>query len=483
MWCLTRQRTIRLGALLVLAVAVSTRSVGQEPPEAQKRPEALERLVAYHAALRTGQLELSVTEYNPGFSVDAGRMKFQTVKFAGDHAVTIHRGDEDGVTIRTTDGNPDPRDGRSPYYVFSAPGQSIMRPESPLSPAFVTEYPSGVRKDGRSLGATCGMPGLDVRDAIWRDNVPNPVARTFQESREGHLHVVRVRSSTGTTTYWIDPQRGWSLVRVRDDYDNGAWGESRSALKLMDGVWFPVGVEVYSSRYQDGREPAKVVRVHSATFNRPEHPQELTTADIGLECGMRAVCMGKNGLHGTWDGERVVTWQEFRDRLKRGEVQESPSLTRAVSGGMLAGQARQRKAGSAGRPTGPQSLDELLAAIRQQPRQVESLWEAYVRKFIARYKLNPGQSERALAILKDCQGRGRQYLRKHKADFDRLDGRLQKTREPGPGGGAEARRAAVHLRERAALHTGPSPRGPSCRAAAAVLGRAGHRHHADERHD
>ena len=56
-------------------------------------------------------------------------------------------------------------------------------------------------------------------------------------------------------------------------------------------------------------------------------------------------------------------------------------------------------------------------------RTVESEWEAYTRRFIARYRLNDEQTERALAILRDCQKQGNQYLQRRRAEFEKLETR------------------------------------------------------------
>ncbi len=55
----------------------------------------------------------------------------------------------------------------------------------------------------------------------------------------------------------------------------------------------------------------------------------------------------------------------------------------------------------------------------------EGQWEAYVREFIQRYQLDEAQSQKAYAILRECQDQARGYMSRRKADFDRLDERLK----------------------------------------------------------
>ena len=55
----------------------------------------------------------------------------------------------------------------------------------------------------------------------------------------------------------------------------------------------------------------------------------------------------------------------------------------------------------------------------------ESPWLLYVKEFIKRYQLNEDQSERAMAILKDCQQRAQAFLDRRKAEFNRTLGELE----------------------------------------------------------
>jgi hypothetical protein len=54
-------------------------------------------------------------------------------------------------------------------------------------------------------------------------------------------------------------------------------------------------------------------------------------------------------------------------------------------------------------------------------KDFESKWEAYVREFIKKYRLNDEQTQRALAILKDCQEKGQRYIKSRSAELEKLD--------------------------------------------------------------
>jgi|GEM_PF-1044020 len=55
----------------------------------------------------------------------------------------------------------------------------------------------------------------------------------------------------------------------------------------------------------------------------------------------------------------------------------------------------------------------------------ESQWDAYVRDFIQKYKLDEEQQQRAYAILKQCKEEARAYVDKRKSTIEDLDRRIQ----------------------------------------------------------
>jgi len=409
--------------VVLLLGAGATEALGQ------RRPAALEKLERYRAALRTGVVEWSIVDQAD--DVYGGLERFRTSRFAGEDTILIDRGDRDGVVIRTADGSPAPVVGQRAVNMLQIGGKHWTRPEAPLQDVTIEPRSKRAGLDIRSLGVVAGVGGPDIHDALWRDYVRNPSAWKFEQARQGDLHVVRVRRSTETCTYWLDPERGWSPVRVRCEHKHG-WCEARSALKLFDGVWFPEVVEVFSSRYRDGREPVKIIRVHSAAFNRPEHPQRFTPADIGVEVGMNAVVYGdgpRPEAAGKWDGQKVVPPGELAERLRRGELKEGPALVQAAS---ARGSPHVRECPprpGAGGPAMVEGTPAPAAARRQGPdailRHFESLWEAYTRRFIKKYRLNEEQTQKALAILKSCQDLASAHLAKHKAEFAQLDKQLR----------------------------------------------------------
>ena len=401
---------------------------------AQERPQALEKMVAYRAPIQTAKLELHVTDYAHGLKVNGEpRTLFKTVRIAGDRHIHIIRGDQYGI-VTPTFGAGAGVGSRSPRHRLECASESWQRSEDSVH-AWRFARRDGAHKDLRTLGSGAAFGRGDIHDVVWRDRVPAPAAREYEESREGDLWVVRARSSNFTRSHWLDPSRGWSAVRVRRENEDGFWTESRSTLELMDGVWFPRTVHYFASNHCDGQEPTMVFEVDSAEFNRPDHPTAFTLADIGIDVGFlvsdHPLGAARGSTMGRWDGERVVSFQEYDKRRLAGEIREgplfiallerrrrgsvaAPASADAGTGGLSSTKDRATESGvSPGRGT--------KGLIAEAEWKVESQWEAYTRRFIEKHRLNTEQTVKAYAILKDCQQRANRYLAKREKDFEKLD--------------------------------------------------------------
>lgn len=383
----------------------------------QQRPKSLEKMVESRATLQTAKLEIRKTYYaNSGSDKGDPRTVYESASIAGDRHLYILRGDERGIVIPVIGGGEASSvHGRSPLYRLELSAESWRRSDSSL---VAHRFAHAARQfdDLRTLGAASVFANGDIHDVVWGDNRAAPSVPEYEESREGDLQKVRVRSEDFTRTYWLDPARGHSPVRVRHENRDGSWSESRSVLKLVDHVWFPASVHTFSSRYRDGREPTMVIEVDSAEFNRPEHPLTLTLADIGVDV---AVCVldfsTKPATSGSWDGEKVVSEQEFSRRLHAGELHESQQFKELF----------WRASGMKDNPLAdkPAHAGETVAKRekKEQPKRKETEWEAYVREFIAKYRLDEAQIQQANTILRDCEDKANKYLMGRKADIERLD--------------------------------------------------------------
>lgn len=358
--------------------------------------DCLHAVVRQRANLQTGRLDVEVTTFQGNA---AARPRFRTFRFCPSATIVIDRGDAEGVVLRSVSGTPAPVHPRQPFLSYFSRDMICQRSDNPLSTAVVFQREPGF-VEPRALGLTAQFPNGDLHDQIWKDTTPNPRAPEISSSREGELEVVQIRRSNSVARYWLDPRRGCSPVRVREEYDDGAWSESRSVIEKTDGEWFPVLVEYYSSHFRQGAEPTRVVRMRSAAFNRSDHPRSLTPADIGLEPGMDVMSV-KDGESSSakWDGHRPVSHDEFAERLRRGDVREGPSYVAAIRQKLV-----QDLRDTATPPASLNTVDRISAAT------IETPWERYVREFIRLYGLDTEQSQKAYLILRECQIRARDEI-------------------------------------------------------------------------
>lgn len=400
----------------------------------QARPEGLEKLVQHRSAIQTARIELSIVDYS---GTTTGRPshkpEVRTVMLAGDRQITIRHGDSDGVVRWTTDGRPDPRTGHIPYYTYSEPGCLIERPDDPLGLTWIHKRHPAVREDVRALGVAPQEGGVGIEDLVWRDFAKQPIAPHYDERVEGDLRVIEVRMSTARRTYWLDPRRNWSPVRMREEDPYGHWTESRSELERLDGVWFPRVVEFYTSRFEGGQKPAQIIRIQSAEFDRPSHPTRLHPGLIGMDIGTPVqVLDAKPGMGAQrWDGERAVPDAEFAQRLITGELTEGPGFLAAVDKARFA-QAMQAMDRKGGRDSGQHIAMEWIGPLgaylhrtesRDSARRAWTPWELYVQAFVKKFQLDVDQTQKADLVLTECEQRAEVYVAAHKGEFlEILDG-------------------------------------------------------------
>jgi hypothetical protein len=336
---------------------------------------------------------------------------FCTAQFGEQGDALTYRGDESG---RFYDSNgsvsavvPGPR------AVLKADGQAWVYRNDGLQ---VDLYERDARQeaiyDMQSLGLSPYNGFGDLHDVLWRDPTKQPAARTYTESVEDGLHVVRAAAEYGTITWYLDPQRGWNPLRVTFEQGGRVTQESRTTLRQYDGVWYPATVAFFEAGVA---EPTLVLTVTAASFNRPDQPRVLKPADIGVEAGMLVSVTKPGDKHEflMFDGEKAVSQEEFSRRIWAGEIKRGPSNLRAIA---------EMEANSYRSEVEPRAAQDPTAARRRR----ESAWEAYTREFIANYHLDGGQSQKALSILRECQEEANQYLLRHKSDFEQLQQKLEK---------------------------------------------------------
>ena len=397
---------------------------------AQQRPDALQKMEDYRGSIMTGYVEWSRQDYDDSAGWRRGVLMYRTSKIADETVLMVNRGDENGIVVRDSNGDATAEDCHTPTYRITTDQgvwEKMDADMQPLRNALMFEGGHAGVPDPRSFGATSSRYIPDIHQSLWRDPHTSPTKWRYEEKRDGDLYVVKILKGNETTTYWIDPKQGWAPVRVRSEYEkSGSWRESRSILKEMDGVWMPETVRYFDGKHEGGQTPVMVVNVYEATFNRPEHPRQLTLADIGIDAGAVVTKVPVEGPHfcGRWNGEEIIPVEQAATHY----VEEGPLFKREVRRykekqvqKLLAELDRDAR-------NNQDNLDpvELRKSVLQNPRQCESLWETYTRQFIKKYKLNEEQTQKALTVLKHCQDRGQAHLGAHREEFAKYDGIMKK---------------------------------------------------------
>lgn len=369
-------------------------------------------MLEHRASVRT--LVASIQETEPNGS------RTKSLRATERETIIVDEGDADGIVLRTVDGGPAPVDAKQPYLSWEVRGRRIERSDNPLAQARDRELPGQLRFDPRTLGLSASLVARELEEII-------PEAAGFGESSRDGLIIARLTHSAGVTTIWLDPTRGHGPVRVRDEFTGGRWTECRSELRKTDGVWFPTRLEYFDSAFESGGRPVRSIELLDVELNRPSHSHRLVPGDIGLEPGMENVRLDlqmQPRQMGKWDGQSVVSHQEFLDRLRQGELREGESFVRAVQASAVEPSPHPPQPNDRGEASAVREIDEHLALkMRVAPEKTPGLWEEFVQRFIRDHKLDDAQAQKALAILKQCQSRADDYLLRTRDEFARASPR------------------------------------------------------------
>lgn len=371
---------LSVGFVLVLFAA-------GEPDVSNAQPEQLlKRVLAERAALRTCRITYRVEKQ--ASETAPSRVETYALSLAanGDRKLQA-LGDDEGVTLRLKSGEPHDVWGHGAREWVMDSAQLWMREDlEQRVVAFAPDRVNNFLADPRTIGLTTGMNFVELSDAMAAKHYgKNP---RWSATREGDLICVALATDDATISRWIDPTRGWNLVRI--DYKRGEVHRAAEIeLQKSDGAWFPSLVRVLSGPNLDTvRETIQVV---SAEFNRPDHPADFKLSDIGIV-----------------DGASVQVWSNDNTPIEYGVVQSG----RYASLASLAAQSREAvDAEDGAEALGASRLREVL----QKP---ESLWERYVRRRIAAHKLNDDQQRMCWAILRDCQEAAQSHFNRKKSESD-----------------------------------------------------------------
>lgn len=394
-------------ALLVQAIA------GGSIQQSDLRPVALQMLHADRSAIKTATLSWSRTDYA---DAQPRRIHFQS-RIGGPDLLLSMRGDDEGVISRTADGKPAPVS-YGPVNVLICDGDLWTHADYDVF-AEVEPTARGYQgtPDPRTFGLAPVMSFETLDDTVWLGG-GDPMGESWYEEYEEQGRVVVVWThGDDEVTYWIEPEHGWNPVRVVHRAGDRLVAEMRCELENFDGHWFPRRMEFFNPSFADGARPAEVIVIDDAAFNRPSDPPRLGPADIRVDVGTSIHRYGperRNPELAFWDGQKLISQEEYFRRLGAGELHEGDMhrealrYTRALTAEReRTSTARPERWFFLGRESGTYTFHTW-----------ESDWERYTRQFIKTFNLTEDQTQHALSILEECQQRGRAYVAAHQEEID-----------------------------------------------------------------
>lgn len=393
-----------------LACLVSAGVFACEPRKAARTidwPEPLRRaLEAASENIHTAMAEFVYTDFRGG----ATRQRYYTWRCAGGDILCTDRGDENGVLLRNEDGSPMPLQRPVRYLIDEGVGWEYSS-GGVVGRAWGSKQPSHrATHDLRKSGINPVVASWPLEAVLSQPERANGPA-TFEQERleDGTWHVaVHWELTNGVPSrwdHWIDSARDWNVVRNSVTYDGELLRTNLIDYAQVDGHWFPREVRELAGN----GDVVETVGVIYAEVNRPNHPQDFTPADMGLEPGVFVIPIYPGAPFGVWDGQALIGPGEYTRRVELGLVQTGPTVRRELE------RLRTSADATASAPT--------YGIVSDPPNfragaTFESKWEEYTRRLIEDYRLTTEQSQRALSILRDCQARAWDFLRRHREKFE-----------------------------------------------------------------
>lgn len=424
MWFRFRDSIGLASAVLgMITLALST----ERPQELTAAAEARNK-----ALLRTARIEYaerSIVVQPDGRRVERP-LRYYTWRCADDAYVSVDHGDEEGVVMRDLEGRPRddlPYHGAQQYLVKNDEVWLHVE-QSPAADIFGNQRSDFFRlHDLRRLGLDPVAFGHDIEAECREHGLPAP---EYETTIEDGLYVVTTAIGPGQIRWWIDPDRGWSVVRSAVSRDGQETSSTHFSLSQTEGVWFPQEIE-HTRHTASGHTLTTVITILSTEFNRPEHPQELTPADIGVEPGMTLNYQDRDDVtQSVWDGQRPISPEEYTAALKDGSLKRGPTVERELARWLEEHQGRTQPQGTtkpSGGDAGATTRPARFGSV-EDIAMFASEWEAYTRRFIMKHRLKPDQARKAWQVCRDCESRGRSYIEAQRSDLDDWQRRLEASR-------------------------------------------------------
>ncbi|MCK6463619.1 MAG: hypothetical protein L6Q93_02060 [Phycisphaerae bacterium] len=383
-------------------------------------PAALRTAKAARDQFSTAQVEWEQT------LLDRDDTRRFSSRYAGEDQIYVSRGTTSGQRLPGPDRSGEPyaysedrkllTGGRQWYYIEESI-QVEIRNGSDLHPFF----------DLRLLGFV-DTPGATEAPGEY---LPEGITRYEVKAADGGLFEVSAWfGETGTLRTWIlDPAVGMQPVRCSSWVNGQEVTRSDTKYEEIDGHWFPTE----STFFVLGEPTARTI-ILSASFDKPWHDQELTPGDLGLVAGVHVEEAGQPVR--IWDGEKVITIDEYARGVKRGDIDNSAMIELR----------RRHKEGTSPRryPGASEESDffGLSPAVKRQP----GLWEAYVRRFIALYRLDRDQTKKAWKHHEECQSSVFEHRQQHEKELREIEERIASIEKRNPRSEEDERTLAASQR-------------------------------------
>lgn len=392
--------------LTSIVAAIAIVLTPTEPGALTDRPDALMKAIESRSRLQTGRVHFSRTLN--GLDDGNGITVSMTARIGGADELWTNLGRED---LDDSQAGSAPRvhaalrkDGR---VLSSGLDFGIMHYSDAGEPG--AEMVPHIR----TLGLVGGIGYFEPERLVWGSD-PDKRRVEYSESAEGELRLVEAREGEFTRKWWIDPARGWAVVRFEGWLRDEKVLESRTSLRQFGAQWFPEMTEAYTKDFRDGKEPLEVVVVHAAEFNSPDLPASVSLEEAGIEPGMYVFYWNPDRIrpgeeNHMWDGEKPVSATEFFARMKAGELERGPRNRAAME------EARKRASAVNAASAGSRHLPP---ASQLAPPPTD--WEIYTSNFIARYRLDERQSEKAWALLRNCENARKEVIERFERRLNSL---------------------------------------------------------------
>lgn len=332
--------------------------------------------------------------------------------------LTINSGDRDGFVAYDRNGQPlVAMHSCAPLIQFSKPDQSLYFEwwEGARRAVVYAASPSP-EFDARTIGLVAAwLPNRSPSQLVeWLESSISDKAR-WSVTKTGELLQIRAdippfdAQAKPTRREWVlDPGKDNQIISCRYDtiepdgeprYSN----RCQTTYMRVDGRWWPN----YSKTIQV--DWTWEIEVMEATFDRPEHPKELTPAHMGIPVGqellMRNLGLGSDDIY-RWTGSEAVTEEEFKAR----GLDDSPfQQMRAMDDARGNREYPDWWSDSSGKFG--------IEALEQKPAE----WETFVRRWCFVNNADDEQRKSAQGILKGCQDRAFGLFKKNRKELDEIE--------------------------------------------------------------